>query len=94
VVDIKKRVLVDSKNRNNAVQDLRKFSKQTIRRLIFGTILILIVVGIGLILLIYGKNAAITGLLCVAGMLLPILLIVFVFYIIDLIIKQSNRSSH
>jgi hypothetical protein len=78
--------------KNNPPTDLRKYSTQTIRRLIFGALILLIVVGIGLILLIYGKNAAFTGLLCVVGGLIPIILIILVFVVIDLIIRHSRGS--
>ena len=57
------------------MRDLRKYSQQTNRRLILGGILLLFVVGDGLILLIYGKEAAITGLTCMLFGLAPLALI-------------------
>jgi len=57
------------------MRDLRKYSQQTDRRLILGGILLLFVVGDGLILLVYGKEAAITGLTCMLFGLAPLALI-------------------
>ncbi len=57
------------------MRDLRKYSQQTNRRLILGGILLLFVVGDGLILLVYGKEAAITGLTCMLFGLAPLALI-------------------
>ncbi len=57
------------------MRDLRKYSQQTNRRLILGGILLLFVVGDGLILLVYGKEAAITGLICMLFGLAPLALI-------------------
>lgn len=56
-------------------RDLRQFSRQTNKRLIIGFILLLLIVGDGLILLIYGMPAAISGLLCLLAGLAPLALL-------------------
>ena len=73
-------------------RDMRKYAKQTNFRLIVGTILILFVVGLGLIGIIYGVNAALMGLLCLLGGLVPIGLIAFLLFGLDLIVKRINKD--
>lgn len=57
--------------------DLRKYTSQTVFRLVVGALLILFTVGLGLIAWIYGVGAALMGLLCLLAMMLPIGLIAF-----------------
>jgi heme A synthase len=73
-------------------RDLRKYSRQTNFRLIIGTILILFVVGLGLIAIIYGVNAALLGLLCLLGALIPIGLIALLLFGLDFFVKRINRN--
>jgi hypothetical protein len=56
-------------------RDLRRYARQTNLRLFLGGILILFLVGDGLIYLIYGKNAALMGLVCLMIGLAPLFLI-------------------
>lgn len=72
--------------------DLRKYARQTNFRLIVGTILILFVVGLGLIAIIYGVNAALLGLLCLLGALIPIGLIALLLFGLDYFVKRINRN--
>jgi hypothetical protein len=58
--------------------------------LIVGALALLFLVGLGLIFLIYGKGAVFTGLLCIIGGLIPIVLIVVALAIIDLIVKKNR----
>ncbi len=74
------------------IRDLRKFSKQTSARLVVGFMLVLFIVGDGLIYVIYGPGSALTGLLCLVGMLVPVALIVAVLEIMDWIVKRANRD--
>jgi hypothetical protein len=74
----------------NKISDLRSYAKQTNIRLIVGALLLLFLVGLGLIFLIYGKGAVITGMLCIIGGLIPILLIVIALAIIDSIVKKNK----
>ena len=73
-------------------RDLRKYTSQTNFRLFIGAFLLLFVVGIGLIWFIYGFPAAITGFLCLLGALVPIGLIWFFMFGLDLIVKRVNRD--
>jgi hypothetical protein len=71
-------------------RDLRAFAKQTNVRLAVGAILTLLIVGGGLIWLIYGPGAASFGLICVLAGLTPVLLIVLVFWVIDRILQNAR----
>ena len=71
-------------------RDLRKFAKQTNFRLVFGFLVLLFLIGDGLIYLIYGTGAAVTGLICIAGALTPVLLIAGILALLDLIVKKVN----
>lgn len=53
-------------------RDLRKYARQTNFRLALGGILVLFGVGGGLIWVIYGRDAAILGFICLAAGLAPI----------------------
>ena len=72
-------------------KDLRKYAQQTTARLVIGFVLLLLVVGIGLIYIIYGPGAAMMGLLCLAGILVPVLLIALALWGIDWIVKRSDQ---
>lgn len=73
-------------------RDLRNYARQTNIQLIVGALLILLIVGEGLIYVIYGPAAAVTGLICIAGGLFPILLIMLILSGMDWIIKRANRE--
>jgi hypothetical protein len=70
--------------------DLRQYAKQTNIRLIIGFILVLIIVGDGLILLFYGKGAAIMGIICIFAALFPVVLIMIALWLIDWIARRNN----
>lgn len=72
------------------MQDLRKYASQTNFRLIIGTLIILLVVGEGLIWLIYGGPAALMGLLCIGAGLIPVGIIILVLAVMDTIIKNQR----
>lgn len=72
--------------------DLRKYARQTQVRLIVGGLLLLFIVGDGLIYLIYGPAAAVTGLLCLAGGLVPVVVIIIILWIMDLVVQRANRE--
>jgi len=42
--------------------------------------------------LIYGKGAVFTGLLCIIGGLIPVVLIVLALAVIDLIVKKNKEQ--
>lgn len=71
-------------------RDLRKYAKQTNVRLGIGAFLLLVLVGVGLIYFIYGAGAAIMGLACLLGALVPIALIFLSLWILEWIQKRAN----
>ncbi len=72
--------------------DLRKYMKDTNLRLIVGAVVLLFVVGDGLVWLIYGFGAAVMGLLCMLGAMVPIVLILLLLSLSDWIVKRANRD--
>jgi hypothetical protein len=73
-------------------RDLRKYAKNTNVRLFIGFILILFVVGDVLIYILYGRGAAITGLLCLFGGMLPIALIFGLLLLIEAVARKANEK--
>ena len=73
-------------------RDLRKYARQTNVRLGVGAALVLLIVGTGLIYLVYGPAAALSGFLCLLAGLLPIALIFLSLALLDWIQKRANRS--
>ena len=71
------------------MRDLRKFARQTQNRLVIGLFLLVATVGVGLIYVLYGQNAALLGLLCLAGVTVPILLIIGILAIME---KIANHD--
>ena len=71
-------------------RDLRKYSRNTNVRLAVGAFILLFVVGIGLIWAIYGQAAAGVGLICLLAALLPVLLILAVFLVIEWILRRAR----
>ena len=72
--------------------DLRKYAKQTNIRLVIGAIVLIVIVGDGLIYLVYGQAAAISGLFCSAIGLFPVLLILVIFWGMDMIVKRDRDN--
>jgi hypothetical protein len=72
--------------------DVRRYMRDTQVRLILGGLFLLFVVGDGLIYLIYGPAAAISGLLCLGGGLVPVLIIIGFLGLMDWIVKRANRE--
>ena len=72
------------------MKDLREYAKQTNVRLALGAFLLLVVVGVGLIWLIYGEGAAGMGLVCLLAAAFPVILILFVFLAIEWILKSAR----
>jgi hypothetical protein len=73
-------------------RDLRKFAANTNTQLIVGGLLLLFVVGLGLIALFYGMSAALVGLLCMLGGLVPIGLVALLMFGLDVIVKKSHKE--
>lgn len=72
------------------MRDLREYSKQTNIRLALGAFILLFVVGVGLIWLIYGGNAAGMAFTCLLAALFPVIIILSVFVAIDWILKHAR----
>ena len=72
------------------MKDLREYTKQTNVRLVLGAFILIFVVGVGLIWLIYGENAAGLGFVCLLAALFPVILILFVFVAIEWILKRAR----
>ncbi len=73
-------------------RDLRKYASQTTVQLIAGALLLLFIVGLGLVWYIYGSAAAIMGLLCLLGALIPIGLVWLSLSGLDWIVKRANKE--
>jgi len=71
-------------------RDLRKYARSTNIRLAVGAILLLVIVGIGLIYLVYGPSAAMMGLTCLLAGLSPVILIVLILFLLDWIVKRAR----
>lgn len=72
------------------MQDLRKYASQTNFRLIIGALIILLVVGEGLIWVIYGGPAALMGLLCIGAGLIPVIIIILILAVMEKIVKNQR----
>ena len=70
--------------------DLRRYARQTNIQLIAGALLLLFILGDGLIYLIYGSGAAVVGILCIIGGLVPVVLIILVMMLIEWIANRAN----
>ena len=73
-------------------RDLRRYNRQTATRLIIGGLFLLLVVGDGLIYLFYGPSAAVTGLICIGGGLVPVGITVLVLEILGWIARKVDRD--
>jgi hypothetical protein len=71
-------------------RDLRKYSKETYGRLFFGAFVLLLIVGVGLIWLIYGQGAGGMALVCLLAAVAPIVLILGMFLAIDWILSRAR----
>lgn len=71
-------------------RDLRSYAKQTNKRLILGGIGLLYIVGGGLIYAIYGREAAITGVICLSVGLAPLILAWLALNLVGWIAKRAD----
>jgi len=71
-------------------RDLRKYATQTNKRLILGGIGLLYLVGGGLIYLIFGREAAITGVICLTAGLSPLVLAWLALSLVGWIAKRAD----
>ncbi len=73
-------------------RDLRRYARQTNIQLMVAFIIILFIVGDGLIYLIYGSNAALTGLLCILAGLAPVMLIGLFFLFVRWVLNRADKD--
>ena len=73
-------------------RDLRKYAHQTNVRLIAGALVVLFIIGDGLIYLIYGGGAALTGILCLLAGMIPVVLTILVLFLFQWIQKRADRD--
>ena len=71
-------------------RDLREYTRNTTTRLVIGFLALIFLVGDGLILLFYGKEAGIFGLVCMLGALIPVLLVIIFLVIADKVVKKNQ----
>ena len=71
-------------------RDLRQYARQTRTRLLAGLFLLLFLLGDGLIYIFYGRNAALMGLLCLLGALVPVAIIILILALLDRFVKHAN----
>jgi hypothetical protein len=71
-------------------RDLREYAKKTNIQLGAGAFGLLFVIGLGLIWLIYGGEAASLGLFCLMAGLAPVVIIVLLFFAIDWILRSGR----
>ena len=72
-------------------RDIRQYMKQTETRLILGFLLLVFLIGDGLIFYFYGTGAGIAGLICLAGMMVPVFLIVLFLWIAERVVKSNQE---
>ena len=73
-------------------RDLRSYASQTTVQLIAGALLLLFIVGVGLVWWLYGFSAAMMGLLCLLGALVPIGLIALIMFGLDWLVKKVDKE--
>jgi len=73
-------------------RDLRKYASNTAVQLAVGGVLLLMVIGLGLIALIYGSKAALMGFICILGGLAIVGLVTLSVFALDYFLKKSNKD--
>ena len=73
-------------------RDMRKYARQTNIRLILGGLLLMILIGEGLILVFYGRSAALSGLICMGLGLAPLILIWVTLWGLGKITERAFRQ--
>lgn len=74
------------------MRDLRRYARQTNLRLVAGIIVLVFTLGLGLIYVFYGAGGALTGLVCLAGAFVPVLLISAALWAIDRFVRRMNED--
>jgi hypothetical protein len=73
-------------------RDLRSYARSTQFRLILGALILILVVGSGLIWLVYGPGPASLALLCIGVGLAPVLLIVLCLWLMTWIVRVADHD--
>ncbi|MBN1450715.1 MAG: hypothetical protein JW963_06840 [Anaerolineales bacterium] len=73
-------------------RDLRAYARNTNVRLAVGAFFLLFVIGVGLIYLVYGREAALLGFFCLLAAMLPVVLTLLFLFITDWIVKRAGRD--
>jgi uncharacterized membrane protein len=75
--------------KGKSTRDLKKYASQTQNRMLIGLFGLCVFIGLGLIWLIYGSNAALFGMLCLTGGILVVLAILLILNLIDRIYNNA-----
>ncbi len=75
-------------------RNLRSHRRQTDRRLLIGFVILLILVGDGLIFALYGLEAAVSGLLCLSFILIPVVMIWAALNGLDYLVKRGRAAEN
>ena len=73
-------------------RDLRKYAANTTLQLVLGAVALLLVVGLGLIALIYGSRAALMGFICILGGLILVGLVTLLVFGLEKLLKWLNKD--
>ena len=69
-------------------RDLREYTRNTQNRLVFGLVILVFVVGVGLIYVFYGKGAALVGIGCLLAALLPVGIVMLFLWVTERLVKK------
>jgi len=74
------------------LRDLSQYAKQTNLRLFACFVLLFLLIGEGLIWLIYGAGAAVFGMLCVLAAFVPVVLIILILWLAEWLLKRADHG--
>jgi hypothetical protein len=74
------------------MRDLRKYARQTNLQLATGFLLILLIVGDGLIYIIWWREAAMMGVVCILAGLAPLVAVFLILWGIEKFIQKNNQE--
>ena len=74
------------------MRDLRKYAQDTNKRLVWGALALILIVGLGLIFVFYDLGGALSGLVCMAAGLAPVILIVLALNWIEKLVERANQD--
>jgi fatty acid desaturase len=74
------------------VKDLRKYAQSTNLRLLLGGLVLVTLVAFILITFFYGINSAFFGLICVFATLIPISIVLILFFLLNRYISNERKK--